>query len=233
MKKVIRPVLFAEVVSMNRKSFESPIAFNGQAPRTVETEGKQYFILTLPEINIPQYQKTVLVNGLCPKLLTMRFIAENNRINAYYRWDGFVQLRTLYKRWKHENRNIALETIEIISSVIQCVVSIENYLFITDGYQLNCDIVFVHPKARNVKLAFVPTEKHPQTSLVSNLMNIIESSMKFTDDEQWRAYGKEILESIIFSEDSLISIEKKLHRKARTIYSVGWPKKSELRSYMP
>ena len=218
---------------MNSGQFDNPIAINGQELATTETEGRRFFILPLSGNAILGFQKTILMNGLCPNLLPMRFIAEGDIINAYYRWDRLVQLKVLYKRWKHEDVNIALGTIEMVSSIIQCALSIENYLFMTDGYQLNADIIFVHPKTREVKLAFVPTGKQRQTGLVERLMDVMEDTMQFTDDEQWLTYGKEILESIVSSEDSLISIEKKLHKKARTIYEAGWPRKSELRGYTP
>ncbi len=213
---------------MNKESFDKLIIIDGLKLKTIEKDGECYFILPLTVDNIPGYQYTILTNEICPGLLPMRFVREDGILKAYFQWAGYVQIGTLYRRWDEEGKNIALESMGLLGSIIQALLSIENYLFISEGYILSADKIFTHPISGQVKLAFVPSQES-QPSFSSRLKQLIRQTLKFTDDDQWQFYGDQIIEGLLKPEDSLLLIEKKLHDKSRSIFTTDWPKKRGLR----
>lgn len=217
---------------INDKYYDFSIVIKNRKTDIVESHGKSFFTLLLDKDVMPDYHKVILANGICPALLPMHFINSSKGLQAHYEYSGYVQLKDIYGRWRMDGKNIAIESIEMIFSVISGILSIENFLFRTKGYRLHADSIFVRPDRKEIKLAFIP-EKESAEQLSSRLAMLIEDTAKIAEDEQWNIYSSEIQNKILSGEDSLSIIEKKLHQVGERITYCDWPEKRALRKEVP
>ena len=126
---------------------------------------------------------------------------------------------------------MTIESIKAITSIIRCSLSIENYLFISGGYRLHEDSVFVNPGTGEIKLAYIPEEEdvYSKNKSVEKLAGLIERMAELAGDDQWNIYAEEIVGKLLYGGDSISTIERKLHNKGREIWLKGWPERGELR----
>lgn len=216
---------------MNKLADESWIKMPGKRIDFIESCGRNYFAMLYRGDDIPSYCETVLTNGICEKLLPMRFIRTYEGLYLHYEYGGFVQLKDVFRHWRQEGKNISIEMIEILISILKCINAIENHLFKTSGYSLITDTVFVNPETAMVKMAYVPEET--DSLLSQSFILLMEELRILAEDDQWNHYAKEIAEKTLLSGDSLMIIERKLVKKAREIISREWPAKEMLRIQTP
>ncbi|GAB1475435.1 hypothetical protein MASR2M70_02670 [Bacillota bacterium] len=211
---------------------DSKIYIKNKAVKTIESAGRNYFMLEQKSGMIPFYCEAALVDEVCPCLLPMRFTEQDDGVSAYYDYSGHIQMRNIFKLWKNEKSNVAVESIKMLSSIIRCALSIENYLFISEGYRLNEDSVFINHESRELKLAYIPEEIHgnEERSFFEKLAAIILSMADMAEDDQWSIYAEGIAKNVLYSVDSPAIIERKLHLIGREIFLKGWPEPEELRT---
>lgn len=229
-RKVTLPAPIVED-EMNNSVYNFNIIIKDQEAEITESGGRSFFILKQKSGIMPAYCEIALSYDVCPHLLPMRFIRREKELFAYYDYGEYYQLNNILKQWQIERRNVAIESIKVITSIIRCALSIENYLFISEGYRLHEDTVFVNPITGEVRLAYIPEEdEYAKINFVEKLAGLIERMADLSGDDQWSVYAAEIVGKVLSGGDSISTIERKLHSKGRQIWQKGWPEREELRS---
>ena len=215
-------------VDMGRERNRSFISINGIEAEVIESGGRRFFSLLLEESQIPKYRRIILENRSCPQLLPVQFICEQNKLRACYDYGGFLQLKAMYREWRKDGINLALENLATIVSVTASIMSAENYLFSCEDLSLHADTIFISPASGEVRLAYIPEPQTPE-SISVKIASLILETVQLTSDEQWTVYGEEVCDRIMSCNESMSGIEKILLDKGREISGKGWPEKSEMR----
>ena len=190
-----------------------------------ESAGRRRFKIDLKDAAIPEYQKKILIENICKRILSVQYIQEEDTLWIYYDFSGYVQLKDVFSRWRKQNKNIALETAEVISEALLCILDGENLLLGNEGFSLSADTVFVNPATGETRLAYVPGVSH-SFGLQESVIELISDSIKLSEDDQWEAYGKEIIEEIKAGNFGLNETVKYLSEKMREINTGMWPDKN-------
>lgn len=215
-------------VDMGRERNRSFISINGIEAEVIESGGRRFFSLLLEESQIPKYRRIILENRSCSQLLPVQFICEQNKLRACYDYGGFLQLKAMYREWRKDGINLALENLATIVSVTASIMSAENYLFSCEDLSLHADTIFISPASGEVRLAYIPEPQTPE-SISVKIASLILETVQLTSDEQWTVYGEEVCDRIMSCNESMSGIEKILLDKGREISGKGWPEKSEMR----
>jgi hypothetical protein len=146
----------------------------------------------------------------------------------FYDFNGYLQFKDIVPRWIEQRKNIAMETIRILSAVANCVMNAENYLLASENFCLHSDTVFINPNTGEVRLAYVLGIPHCATTS-GCMVELILATEQIAADDEWEAYGREIREEIVSYNLGLKDIVKCLDKKSREIYSRQWPDKSLVR----
>ncbi|MFA7660284.1 MAG: DUF6382 domain-containing protein [Anaerovoracaceae bacterium] len=215
-------------VDMEGERNRSSILISGIEAEVIESGGRRFFSLLLEESQIPKYRRKILENRDCRQLLPMQFICEQNKLRACYDYGGFLQLKAMYREWRKDGINLALENLATIVSVTASIMSAENYLFSCEDLSLHADTIFISPASGEVRLAYIPEPQTPE-SISVKIASLILETVQLTSDEQWTVYGEEVCDRIMSCNESMSGIEKILLDKGREISGKGWPEKSEMR----
>lgn len=202
----------------------SSVFFGDLEGRIEDSGGKRFFCLSFNDGDIYDFEKKVLRENLCDLLLEVCFMQDKGKESVYYNFSGYIQLKNIFPGWREQKKNLSWELCRMLSIVIQCVKTGQNYLLSDKGFSLNPDTVFINPETSEVRLAYIPGLPKKDT-LQECFSDLISATMNMSDDDQWESYGKAILEEISANNPGFSEIDKFIRNKSREIYSVLWPDK--------
>ncbi len=215
---------------MDEKTLDFSITIDGAKREIIESGGRRFFTLLLNRSEIPQYRRRALENMRSRDFLSMRFVGEGDLLRAYYDFSGCIQLKYAYETWKKDGRDLASESIAVISAALRSLVAAEKHLFCRGDFRMNTDSIFIRPCIGDIRLAYIPEVKQGHAGHASSpLTPLIMDTVRIACDEQWSIYGEEICERIVSCNEPVSAIEKILNDKGRQICRSQWPEKSELR----
>lgn len=176
--------------------------------------GRVFFVLPIEKDTISDYQKKILESSICPDLIIMRFVTEGDRLWGYYDFGGYVKLNEAYQIWARARKNTALLSVEVILAIIRSILSIEDLLFVSDGWLIDMDTIFVRPDSGRIKLAYFPIQNNIDRSFA--IARLIKDTIPAASNQQWNFYADEIIECLNKNE-SLAAVESKLREIGREL----------------
>lgn len=190
-----------------------------------ESGGRLKFKLSFSEGQVPLYHKDIICGNMCDFLLPMNFLSNSDILQIAYDFTGCIQFSEALLREKDRGMPVAGKASLAVASVIRSILFAENYLLDADYFPIVSDALFFELKTKNVKLCYIPG-MCGAVSVRDRILDLIKATGELSLDEEWIAYGVEIVQISSSQNLGLAEIAFLLEEKAGEMRMKRWPGRS-------
>lgn len=199
------------------------IQFISLAGKIEESAGRRKFYL-ISEKRFLEYEKRMLCDSDCPYTLPMYCLTEEGKETEYYDFTEYIQARDYITKAtstpRREDRKLIVNALSLLSSILETMKGMENYMLFPERYSNHLDTIFIHLSTEKVAFAYYPNDQMEQT-LQNRIIQMIVTLKDLYCDEETDQYLVKFIELIDHKNpglDGMISMLGMMQREVSYIY---------------